>query len=102
MPDLLVQLDGATVPLSSCDYVMWGLCGCPTGVASAGDDIVTEDDAWKLFFHLKRDREKAKRIRRLELMTHSRYCADVMPLMLAPCPHAAAEPAKEDTSDLDA
>lgn len=87
MPDLLVELDGKTVPLTACQYVLWAECGCPQGVAVAGSDIVTEEHAWKLFFDLKRDREKAKKTRRLELMTHARYRAEVSALMIRPCPH---------------
>lgn len=88
---LLVEIDGETVPLYGCDYVVWAPCGCPQSVVSAGDDIVTEDDAWKLIYDTKRERDRAKSLRRMELMTHKRYCAEVSPLMYGKCPHTPAE-----------
>lgn len=91
--DLKIELEGKTVPLSSCDYVLWQPCGCPRGVTQAGahriDPVVTEHDAWKQFFAYKRERVAAqKRGLRMELMTRGRYSAEVHPLMLErTCPH---------------
>lgn len=87
--NLLVELDGATVPLNRCDYVLWQPCGCPRGVTLAGaGDVVTEDDAWREFFPRKRDRERAQRSGlRMELMTHERWRNEVSDLMRKGCPH---------------
>lgn len=85
---LMVELDGVTVPLADCDYVLWKPCGCPRGVSVARLDVVTEDDAWKSFFPTKRERERVQRQgHRMELMTHTRYLAEVYELMRAKCPH---------------
>lgn len=94
---LMVELEDRTVQLNGCQYVLWEACGCPRGVAVASEGrpepVITEDDAWRLFFSRKRkrDREKAQRDGlRMELMTHDRYSRDVYPLMLKRgCPHKA-------------
>lgn len=90
---LMVELEGRTVPLNGCQYVLWEACGCPRGVSLASehrpDPVITEDDAWRMFFDRKRDRERAQRNGlRIELMTHDRYSREVYPLMLQrTCPH---------------
>lgn len=98
---LMVQLEGRTVPLNGCQYVLWEACGCPRGVTVASEGrpepIVTEDDAWRMFFDYKRDRERAQRNGlRIELMTKDRWSREVMPLMMqANCPHKTTAKASD-------
>jgi len=89
---LMVELDGATVPLDDCEYVLWNPCGCPRGVTICRYGVVSEEDAWRSFFPTKRERDRErKRGLRMELMTHERWVAEVMPLMrLRECPHQLA------------
>lgn len=99
--DLMVELEGNTVPLEGCDYVLWAACGCPKGVTQAGAHevapVVTEDDAWKQFYSRKAERAAAKkRGVRMELMTRQRYSAEVFPLMAGLCQHKA--PAEQPTT----
>lgn len=90
---LMVELEGRTVPLNGCQYVLWEACGCPRGVTVASEGrpepVVTEDDAWRMFFDRKRDRDRAQRNGlRMELMTKDRWSREVMPLMRQwDCPH---------------
>jgi hypothetical protein len=87
-PRLYAHFDGKPVPLDGCDWVLWFACGCPRGVTVAVD-APTEDAAWKVFYDLKRDRDKARKSGlRMELMPHERYSREVFPRMLAGCTHA--------------
>ena len=90
---LHAEIDGQMVPLRQCDWVKWAPCGCPVGLAVAGEGYaVTEQDAWKEFYDRKRDADRARRAGyRIELVTHTRWGAEIMPLMTAPCPHRPAE-----------
>jgi hypothetical protein len=91
-PRLFAEIDGAPVPLDSCDWVLWGKCGCPFGV-TVGQYAPTEDAAWKALFDYQREINKAKRRGdRLELMTHERYSREVCDRMRVRCPHAEATP----------
>jgi len=89
---LLVEIDGQTIPLRSCDWVKWAPCGCPVGVTVAGEGLaVTEDDAWKEFYDRKRDISRAqKRGYRMTLISHARYGTEIMPRLLVRCSHTAA------------
>jgi hypothetical protein len=85
---LSATIDGQHVPLTACDWVLWGPCGCPWGV-SAGWAYEGEESVWKAHYHTKRDRDRARRKgARLELMTHARWCAEVADRMKVRCPHA--------------
>jgi hypothetical protein len=90
---LHAEIDGQMVPLSKCDWVQWARCGCPAGVTLAGEGFaVTEQDAWKEFYERKRDADRARKSgERMELVTHDRWGAEIMPQMMAPCPHRTAE-----------
>lgn len=94
---LMVELEGRTVPLNGCQYVLWEACGCPRGVTVASEGppepVITEDDAWRMFFDRKRDRDRAQRDGlRIELMTKDRWSREVYPLMRRwDCPHNAAD-----------
>lgn len=94
---LMVELEGRTVPLNGCQYVLWEACGCPRGVTVASEGppepVITEDDAWRMSFDRKRDRDRAQRDGlRIELMTKDRWSREVYPLMRRwDCPHNAAD-----------
>jgi hypothetical protein len=87
-PGLLVELDGKSVPMASCDWVEWAPCGCPVGTATGRPDVTTEGDAWKVCYPRQADGESAqKQGYRWELMTHERWSAEVADRMIAGCPH---------------
>lgn len=87
---LAALIGGEYVPLSKCDWVLWGPCGCPFGVTVASY-APTEDDAWKSLYDYKREIAKAQRRgNRLELMTHERYSREVCPRMTVRCTHQKA------------
>lgn len=88
--ELFIELDGKMVPLAGCDWVLYAPCGCPIGCTVAAV-AHTEDLAWKSHYPLKRERAAHQSAGyRMELMTHERWGAEVMPAMLARCQHAAA------------
>jgi len=102
MPDLRVVLDdGTDAALTVCDWVFYEPCGCPRGVMDAvilGEALWHEDAAFRAFFddglrkrstdaRVKRERKRGVTA---VLMTHDRYRAQVSPVMLRKCPHAAA------------
>jgi hypothetical protein len=87
---LLADLDGEHVPLTKCDWVLWGPCGCPWGVAVARY-AATQDAAWKAFYDTKREIARAERQgARVELMTHQRWCDEVAERMKTRCEHGKA------------
>jgi hypothetical protein len=93
MAGVYAEIDGKQIPLISCDWVLWGSCGCPFGVSMAatahGVRAADEDAAWKSFYGNKRAIAKAAgRGQRVELMSHDRYCAEVADRMKAGCTHA--------------
>lgn len=93
---LMVELEGKTVPLTGCDWVLFKACGCPCGVSVASASEADEEAVWKDFYPLRRDRDHARRRGlRFELMTHERYVAEVMPRMRLSykCPHVISEEA---------
>jgi len=97
-PDALVELDGMSVPLADCDWVEWAPCGCPVGTSRAGS-VTTEEDAWKNFYPREGDRERAQaQGYRWELMTHTRWSAEVADWMKAGCPHPG--PAAETGTEM--
>lgn len=86
---LLVEIDGQTVPLSECHWVLYQPCGCPTGTMYA-DYAPTEEAAWKEFFPTKRERDRRQRAGyRFELVARQRWHDDVMPKLGSDysCPH---------------
>jgi hypothetical protein len=84
---LAVEIDGTYVPLDTCDWVLWGPCGCPWG-ATLARSAPTEDAAWKEFYDRKRERDKAQRDGCfLEVMTHERWSREVAERMKTRCTH---------------
>lgn len=95
MPELMVQIDGQTHPLSNCTWITWAPCGCPCGALTAayGDEAhATKEQAWREQYPLKRERDKYQRQGyRLELMSWDRYRAEVD--LSVRCPHAKTKAA---------
>lgn len=91
MPELMVQIDGQTLPLTDCVWITWAPCGCPVGALTAayGDEAhATEQQAWQEKYPLKRERDRYQRQGyRLELMGWPRYRAEIN--LAARCPHTA-------------
>lgn len=81
MPDLMVQIGDATVPLKDCSWSMWASCGCMVAISMAisGDRILaTEEQAHKNHSPRKRDRDREIRNGyRWELITLDRYRAEI-------------------------
>ncbi|MEU8829422.1 hypothetical protein [Streptomyces sp900116325] len=77
MPDLMVQIDGQTLPLKDCSWSMWAPCGCMVAISLAvgGEQILaTEEQAHKNHSPRKRDRDREIRLGyRWELITMARY-----------------------------
>lgn len=98
MPELLVQIDGKTLPLTTCVWITWAPCGCPCGALTAayGDTAyATEDQAWREIHPLKRERTKyQKQGYRLELMGWDRYRSDIN--LAGKCPHTKGAEAKQE------
>jgi hypothetical protein len=81
------EVGGQRVRLTNCDWVHWKPCGCLAGLTMARY-APTEDDAWKVFYNRKNARELAQaRGERMELMTHKRCVAEVLPHWGKQCPH---------------
>lgn len=92
MTTLYAEVDGKRVPLTDCDWVLWGPCGCPFGVSMAatamGVRAPDEEAAWRSFYDTKREVDRAKRRGlRLEFMSHERYSREVCPRMTVRCSH---------------
>jgi hypothetical protein len=86
------QISGLMVPVNDCDWVLFGPCGCPWGVAT-GRHHPTEEQAWEAFYEDTDDQGATDRARgvRLELMTHARYSADVYDRIRKGCNHLPSE-----------
>lgn len=106
MPELLVRIDGNAVPLRDCAWVEYAPCGCAVGVmvAAMSDGsraLPTEDDARRHLDPKKRDRDKAIRQGyRLELMTMTRYRAEID--LAVRCPHPKGDTTQQtlDAADV--
>lgn len=86
---LKVEIDGVTVPLDDCDWVLWAPCGCPWGVTKAGSDYCTkEDEVWRIHFSTARAVESAKKKGySIELVTHEKWNAEIVGPFRNECPH---------------
>jgi hypothetical protein len=81
VPNLMVEVDGETVPLASCAWIQREKCGCVVSVALAvaGDRVlVSEEQAHKHFTPRRPSREKEIREGlRTELITMATYDASL-------------------------
>ncbi len=90
MPELMVVIDGQTVPLTNAVWISFAACGCPFGALTAafGDEaFATEEQALREIYPTKRERDRHfKRGHRIELMAWGRYLAEID--LSVRCPHA--------------
>lgn len=81
MADLMVQIDGETVPLADCNWSMWAECGCMVAITMAVIDslvLATAEQAHKDHSPRKRDRDRETRLGyRWELITTDRYRREI-------------------------
>lgn len=95
MPELKVEIDGATHALTNCVWVTYAPCGCPCGALTAayGDDAyATEQQALAYIYPTKRERDRhVRQGYRVELMSWDRYRAEVD--LAKRCPHAKQQAA---------
>ncbi|MFJ9985370.1 hypothetical protein ACIQUD_15280 [Streptomyces globisporus] len=81
MTDLMVQIDGETVPLADCAWSMWAPCGCMVAISMAVSGtrtLATEEQAHKNHSPRKRDRDREIRDGdRWELITMARYRREI-------------------------
>lgn len=100
MPDLMVVIDGQTVPLTNATWIFFLACGCPYGALTAalGDEaFATEEQALREMYPTKRERDRYwKKGYRAELMSWDRYRAEID--LSVRCPHGKA-PAKAGAPD---
>jgi hypothetical protein len=72
------------------DWVLWAACGCPEGVCCASS-YPSEMDAWSAFYDTFAEAQEARQAgKRMELITHDRWCSEVME-RFGKCEHAATE-----------
>jgi hypothetical protein len=87
--ELLVVIDGETVPLTKAVWITFAACGCPIGALTAAfgnEAFATEEQALREICPTKRERSAhAKRGDRLELMPWGRYRAEID--LSVRCPH---------------
>lgn len=90
---LLVELDGQTVPLSDCLWVLRRPCGCAVGLL-LGRCATSEDEALADFFSVKEEYE-AKRNQgyRTELVTKARCDLEIKPQLASTwiCSHGGTQ-----------
>ena len=87
MPELLVQLDGQTVPLQCCRWVQFTADGC--AIASLlGDCAVDADAAHREFTPRQRDRDRQTRQgHQVELLTRDQWKQRAEACLLGGCQH---------------
>ncbi|WP_158813196.1 hypothetical protein [Streptomyces rimosus] len=87
MPDLMVNLDGRTVPLADCHWVLFDADGCAEG-SLFGRCAVDEEQAHQELRPLKRDRDReARRGYQVRLLTREQWRRDAKPCLLGRCEH---------------
>jgi hypothetical protein len=93
MAELLVEVDGAQVPLKSCEWVFYAACGCPVGCCwpVIGDTVLaTEDAVFREMYGSKREAAKARKAgKTARLVSREDFLEDVVPALTGKCPHVA-------------
>lgn len=88
--NLLVEIDGQTVPLNRCFWVRFTPDGCAEG-SSHGETAMDAEAAHQWFTPRLRDRDRENRKGyRHELVTAFRWDAEVKPCLLGKCTHRKA------------
>jgi hypothetical protein len=87
MPDLMVQIDDQTVPLTRCKWVLLDPAGCAFS-SSTGDSFVDAEQAHKPWKPRQRDRDR--QIRQgwtVQLVTNDAWSTDIAPCFYGTCEH---------------
>jgi hypothetical protein len=91
MPELLVRIDGQTLSLRSCHWVLFGPNDCAYA-SEYGDGAVGPEEAHKNFTPLKRDRDRQSRQGfRVELLSKEQWRKQAGPCFYRTCQHRALE-----------
>lgn len=87
MPQLMVQIDGVTLPLSDCFWVRYNPDGCAVG-SLLGECATNEEQAHKEFTSRQRDRDREdRRGYRHELVTREQWQQQAQVCLLGECQH---------------
>ncbi|KAB8162948.1 hypothetical protein FH609_004270 [Streptomyces sp. 3MP-14] len=90
MTTLMVQIDGTTVPLTTCFWVRRTADGCAEG-SLHGEYAATPEQAHKEFVPRQRDRDRDQKAGYThELVTREQWDATVMACLLGKCEHRQA------------
>jgi hypothetical protein len=90
MPELMVKIDGVSVPLRSCHWVLFGPDGCARG-SEYGDGAFTADDAHRNFTPRQRDRDRQTRQGyRIEFLSKRQWREQAAPCFYGTCQHRKA------------
>ncbi|MGW6741724.1 hypothetical protein ACWGDX_13515 [Streptomyces sp. NPDC055025] len=88
MPELLVRIDGQTVPLSSCFWVIADPTGCVYS-STRGTTAVDEEAAHRHFTPRQNDRARQNRqVWTVRLLTREQWREQAKPCFLDRCQHA--------------
>ncbi|MFJ1647927.1 hypothetical protein [Streptomyces sp. NPDC088258] len=88
MPDLMVQIDGQTIPLKDCFWVLADTTGCVYSSAH-GNTAVNEEAAHRHF--TPRQHERARHNRQgwtVQLLTPQQWSEQAKPCFMGRCPHS--------------
>jgi len=89
MPQLMVQIDGVTLPLSDCFWVRYNPAGCAVG-SLHGECAIDAEQAHKEFTSRQRDRDRETRQGyRHELLTREQWQQHAQPCLLGKCQHGS-------------
>ncbi|MGQ4513623.1 hypothetical protein [Streptomyces sp. DW26H14] len=90
MPELLVSIDGETLPLRSCHWVLLGPDDCAYA-SEYGDGAADAEQAHKNLRPYKRDRDRETRQGyHVELLSKQQWRDKAMPCFLGKCAHRKA------------
>lgn len=85
--NLMVEIDGQTLPLRSCHWVLFGPNNCAYG-SEYGDGATDAEQAHKNFTPRQRDRDRQTRQGyRVELLTKDQWREQAGPCFYGKCTH---------------
>lgn len=87
MPELMVQIDGETLPLGSCHWVLFDSKDCAQA-SSYGTQAVDAEAAHRHFRPRQRDRNRPGH--RVELLTKDQWRDQAAPCFYGTCAHRKA------------
>ncbi|MFD6375400.1 hypothetical protein [Streptomyces sp. KR2] len=87
MPELLVRIGGATLPLRSCHWVLFGPNGCAYA-SEYGDGATGPEEAHRNFTPRQRDRDRQTREGyRVDLLSKEQWRKHAAPCFYGTCTH---------------